>query len=435
MHYKNTLKIFLIFMLSFSFANTFAQEKVIEKSKRKRPDWVHSTQENFIIATGRGKTIDEAKDNVVTEIRNEIVNSVAIYVKSESEISIENINKNNVINTIEKFKNKSSVQTADIPSLKGISLTKVNDFYWEKMRNKKTKEITVAYHVKYPYSKAELQKLISEFNKKDQEMTSKLNKIVDNIEKIGSIDEIYTNIKELQHLSDYFIDMQRKQKTKMGISRLKEMLKSIELVPIENTLGTLTYAFKIGEKFYSSSKKPRYKNSECVKVTSKTNNGHEQIIKYTYEYCMEDEENQITVKYKFGNTKLEKTFYFDVTADKVSAVVRGDIIMKAGNSDENNINSFNCDITLASKYNASFVVDKVVLKWKNLPPVTVSNINKEFSGKGTHNLSLDINQQIDKLKTSSKNKSSIDGTIFIKSKNTGETKRSKFYGQNVETDW
>ena len=435
MTHKYILKIFLVVIFFFTAITSFSQEKVIDKSKRKRPDWVHSTQKDYIITTGRGKTIDEAKDNVVTEIQNEIVNSVAIYVKSESEISIENINKNNVINTIEKFKNKSSVQTADIPSLKGISLNKVSDFYWEKIQDKKTKEITVAYHVKYPYSEAELQKLIREFNKKDQEMTSKLNGIVDNIDKVESIDEIYTNIKELQHLSDYFIDMQRKQKTQMGISRLKEMLKSIELVPIENTLGKLTYAFKIGEKYYSSSKKPKYKNAECVQVTSKTSKGYEQIIKYTYEFCMEDEENQITVKYKFGNAKVEKTFYFDVTADKVSAVVRGDIIMKAGDSDQDNVNSFKCDITLASKYDATFIVDKIILKWKGLPPVTVSNINQEFSGKGTHTLSLDINQQIDKRKTSSKNKSSIDGTIFIKSKNTGETKRSKFYGQNVETNW
>ena len=435
MRYKYIFKILLSLLISFSAINSFAQEKVIEKSKRKRPDWVHSTQKDYIIATGRGKTIDEAKDNVVTEIQNEIVNSVAIYVKSESEMSIENINKNNVINTIEKFKNKSSVKTADIPSLKGISLNKVEDFYWEKIQDKKTKEITVAYHVKYPYSEAELQKLISEFNKKDQEMTSKLNSIVNNIDKITSIDEINTNVKELQHLLDYFIDMQRKEKTNMGIARLKEMLKSIELVPIENDLGTLKYAFKIGEKFYSSSKKPKYKNSECVTIVSKTSKGYEQIIKYTYEDCMEDEKNQITVKYRFGNTKVEKSFYFDITSNMVGAFVRGDIIMKAVDADADNVNSFKCDITLVSKYNASFIVDKVILKWSNLPPLTVSNINTEFSGKGTHNLSLDITQQLDKKKTSSRNKSSVDGTIFLKSKNTGETKRYKFYGQNVETDW
>ena len=76
-------------------------------------------------------------------------------------MTIENENRNNVINTIEKFKNTSTVETADIPSLKGISLNKVSEYYWEKLQDKDTKKITVAYHVKYPFSEAELQKLNS----------------------------------------------------------------------------------------------------------------------------------------------------------------------------------------------------------------------------------------------------------------------------------
>jgi len=428
------LKLIFVAMLSLLLTNAFSQEKVIDKSKKKKPAWVNATIKDYIIVTGRGKTVDEAKSQVLPEIRKEIMNSVAIYVRSSSEITIENENKNNVINTIEKFKNTSTLQTADIPALKGLSLNKAEDYYWEKFQNKKTKEVTVAYHVKYPFSEAEMQKIIRQFEKQDQEMTDKLNSIVDHIDEIKSIDEIYTDIKELQNLEDYFVD-QRKEKAQMGIIRLKDMLKSIELVPIENTLGRLVYAFKIGEKYYASSKKPKYKNSECVTITSKTTKGYEQIIEYEYEDCMEDEQNQITVKYKFGNTRVEKTFYFDITSNMVQAFVRGDIIMKALNKDADNVNTFKLDMTLGSKYDAPFIVDKIVLKWSNLPPVTIDNINQEFAGKGTHNLILTVNQQIDLKKTSSKNKPSIDGTIYFKSKATGETKRYNFYGQNVETDW
>ena len=428
------LKLIFVAMLSLLLTNAFSQEKVIDKSKKKKPAWVNATIKDYIIVTGRGKTVDEAKSQVLPEIRKEIMNSVAIYVRSSSEITIENENKNNVINTIEKFKNTSTLQTADIPALKGLSLNKAEDYYWEKFQDKKTKEVTVAYHVKYPFSEAEMQKIIRQFEKQDQEMTDKLNSIVDHIDEIKSIDEIYTDIKELQNLEDYFVD-QRKEKAQMGIIRLKDMLKSIELVPIENTLGRLVYAFKIGEKYYASSKKPKYKNSECVTITSKTTKGYEQIIEYEYEDCMEDEQNQITVKYKFGNTRVEKTFYFDITSNMVQAFVRGDIIMKALDKDADNVNTFKLDMTLGSKYDAPFIVDKIVLKWSNLPPVTINNINQEFAGKGTHNLILTVNQQIDLKKTSSKNKPSIDGTIYFKSKATGETKRYNFYGQNVETDW
>jgi septum formation topological specificity factor MinE len=412
----------------------FAQDKVLEKSSKKKPDWVNATIKDFIIATGRGKTIDEAKNTVIPTIRTEIMNSVAVYVRSSSEMTIENENKNNVINTIEKFKNTSTVQTADIPSLKGLSLNKVSEFYWEKIQEKESKEITVAYHVKYPFSEQELKKLIQEFNKKDQEMTDQMNGIIDNIDNIESIEDISTNIKQLENLAAYFVD-QRKEKSELGLIKLKDMLKSIEIVPIENNLGKLKYTLKIGEKFYKTSQKPKYSNSECVTITSKTSEAHVQIIQYTYESCTEDEKNMISVSYKYGNNRVDKTFYFDVTSNSVNIFIKGEIIMKALNKDNDKVNSYSCDLTLVSKYDAAFIIDKVVLEWQGLAPVTLSNVGKEFAGKGVQNLILEVNEPIDLLKSSSKNKPAVNGTIFFKVKATGETKRYKFYDQNTMTDW
>ncbi len=411
-----------------------AQYKVLEKSQRKKPGWVNATVEDFIIVTGRGKTIDEAKKQVLPLVREEIMNSVAVYVKSKSEVTIENENNNNVINTIERFKNISTLETADIPSLKGLSLNKVSEYYWERLKDKQSKEISVAYHVMYPFSKADLKKLLAEFNKKEKEMTDKLNSIINSIDNIKSLEEISTKVKQLQTLENYFID-NRKEKAQIAKTRLKDMLKSVEIVPIENNLGTLKYGMKIGDKFYTTSQKPKYKNSECVTVTSRTSERHIQVIKYTYEDCMEDEKNSITVKYRYGNSKPTKTFYFDVAANTVKIFLRGEINMKANNKDADNVNSFNCDFTLVSKYDAPFIITKVILNWPNMTPVTVDNINMEFAGKGVHSFVLDVNESIDLKKSSSKNKPDIDGTIFFKVKATGETKRYKFYTQSVLTDW
>ena len=411
-----------------------AQYKVLEKSTRKKPGWVNGTVEDYIIVTGRGKTIDAAKQQVLPLVREEIMNSVAIYVKSKSEVTIENENRNNVINTIERFKNTSTLETADIPSLKGLSLNKVSEFYWEKLKDKSSGEISVAYHVMYPFSKAQLQQLLDEFNKKEQEMTNKLNGIVDHIDEIKSLEEIKTKIKQLQTLEDYFID-NRKEKAQLGIAQLKDMLNSVEIVPIENDLGILKYGMKIGQKFYSTSQKPKYKNSECVTIISKTSEGHVQVIKYAYEDCMEDEKNLIHVKYRYGNHKPEQKFYFDITEDQVKIFLRGEINMKAKDKDENNVNSYSVDMTVGAKYETAFTVDKVILNWPKLAPVTVSGIGKEFSGKGVHSLTFDVNEAIDLKKSSSNNKPSIDGTIFYTNKATGEQKRYKFYIQTIMTDW
>ena len=429
---KNAAFLLLAAMFLPIVAN--AQYKVMESSKKRKPEWVNGTIEDFIIVTGRGKTIDAAKKQVLPLVREEIMNSVAIYVKSKSEVTIENENNNNIISTIERFKNTSTLETADIPSLKGLSLNKVSDFYWEKLKDKQSKEISVAYHVKYPFSKLQLQKLLDEFNKKEQEMTNKLNGIVDHIDDIKSIEEISTKIKQLKTLEDYFID-NRKEKAQLGITQLQDMLKAVEIVPIENDLGTLKYGLKIGGKFYETSQKPRYDNSECVTIISRTSEKHVQVIKYGYEDCMEDEKNFIEVKYKYGNHKPEKKFYFDVTSNKVKIFLRGDINMKAADKDDDNVNSYNCDMTLVAKYDAAFVIDKVILNWPGLSPVTIDGIGKEFSGKGVHSFVFSVSEAINLRKSSSKNKSEIEGTIFYKAKGTGETMRYKFYSQTIMTDW
>jgi hypothetical protein len=430
------MKYFLYFLIILLLpAFSLAQEKVIEKSRKKKPAWVNAVMDDYIIVTGRGKTIDEAKSKVTGLIRNEIMNAVAVYVSSETEMTTENINKNNVINTIEKYKNTSTVQTGDIPSLKGISLNKAEDFYWEKLKDKKNKGVTVAYHVLYPFSKRELRKLVNEFENKDREMTEKLNSIVEHIDEISSIDEIYMDIKELEQLLNYFIDKQRTERTKMGIVRLKEMLKSIEIVPLENEPGTIVYTFKIGDKFYSSSKKPTYKNSECINIISKTSEGYKQIIKYSYEDCYEYDQNQITVKYKFGNNRLEKTFYINTTKDKIKVYIKGAIIFTKQDETDDKITKSKCEISLFSKYDASFKVQKVELKWKGTPKVVIDGINASFEGKGAHTLVFEINQPLDKTKTSSENAPYINGTIFIESLKTNEVSIYQFYNQNTDTDW
>ena len=141
--------------------------------------------------------------------------------------------------------------------------------------------------------------LIREFNQKDQEMTEQLNELISIIlKKLNQLRIFRPILNNWKTLIDYFVD-QRKEKAELALIKYRDMLKAIEIVPIENTLGTLKYGLKIGEKFYKTSQKPRYGNSECVTLTSKTSEGHVQLIKYEYEDCSEDEKNKISVSYKY----------------------------------------------------------------------------------------------------------------------------------------
>ncbi len=426
---KNT---FLLFLFAIFFAPSFAQEKPVETSHKKEPKWLHGTEVDYIITTGRGESIDKAKEDVMKSIQDEIVNSVAIYVRSKTEMNIENTNNNGIINTIEKMKNTSTVQTADIPSLKGISLNKVSDFYWEKFYDKKTKVTTVAYHVKYPYTEDEREQLIREFKKKDDELTQQLNDILDGIEEAESIETLEEYKKQLEYLSEYFID-QRKEKADLGVIKLKDMLASVELVPISTTPGEIQYTLKIGDNFYACADKPKYEKTDCVIITSKESSGHVQTIKFTYDDCSEDEKNFIKVIYKFANKKVENSFYFDMTSEIAEVFLKDDIIFKALKREATEIKKYSVAFNVVSKYETAFEIEKIVMEWTGLPSVTV-DINKEYSGKGSHNIVVESDATLDN-RYSSKNKSNISGVIYYKNAATGEVKRHKFFSQKINTDW
>jgi hypothetical protein len=56
------------------------------------------------------------------------------------------------------------------------------------------------------------------------------------------------------------------------------------------------------------------------------------------------------------------------------------------------------DMTIRSKYDSPFVVEKVVLEWKGFSPVVIENIGQSFQGKGNHSLKINTDQVLKALK-------------------------------------
>jgi hypothetical protein len=211
------------------------------------------------------------------------------------------------------------------------------------------------------------------------------------------------------------------------------MLSSVEVVPISVTPGEIQYTLKIGDNFYSASDKPKYEKTDCVTITSKESNEHVQIIKFTYDECSEDDKNFIKVIYKFSNKKAENSFYFDMTSEIAEIFLKDEIQMKALQREATDIKKYSVTFNVVSKYETGFEIEKIVLEWAGLSTVSI-DVNKKFSGKGSHNITVESQQVIDN-RYSSKNKSSIAGVIYYKNSVTGEVKRHKFFNQKTNTDW
>ena len=427
-------KYFFIFLLVLSCLLGYSQDKVKETSGKK-PKWVNGLVKDYIISSGRGATSQEAQQKALAMVKENIVSAVAENVKSSSTINKEETNFNNkVFNFLEKFASQVATQSAKVPFLQGISLSQVEEYYWERLETSDRKTY-FNYYIKYPFPDGELSRLVFEFKLRDEDLTKQLNDLLSQLEQVESVEKIENNIGELQLLADYFMDA-RKDQASLGITRCNSMLNSIELVEQQGNLGELRYSLRLGTKAISTIKKPVTK-SECARIMSTVNNQDYCTVKYDFSNCYEDPENNILVKYRFGNNDVSKKFFFDISANKASIFVNEAFHFTTVTKGSGTIDASQLDLVVISKYDAQFTIEKVVIEFKGQTPVVLDGINQNFSGKGNHNLKLAINQPIKIENTSSNGKTLpvLSGFIHYKSNSTGEVKTYKVYNQSYTTNW
>ncbi len=409
--------------------NTHSQKvKVLEKSARKAPEWVNGIQKDYIIVSASGETAESAQSNALLKIKERIISSIAENIQTSSEYYRGEKSVNGVTNFIENYETYTKTRAADIGFVKGISLNKTEDYYWEKVSE--DGKIKYYYHLKYPFSEKELAKLVLDFEMADKQLTEEMNDIIDSIQYISSIEQINQYSLSLQNLSKVFID-QRKQKAELAIIKLNEMLKSIVIYPLSEKPGEIRYTLKLGDKNITTAATPKV-TSNCAKITETTNNGEEWIIRYNYSGCYDDPSNAIQIAYSVSPS-LKKTIYFDINADKAEILVRDDIIFTASDITADKLNQVKCDITLYSKYSSPFTLEKVTLNWDNVPPVVI-DLKENIKGKGEHTISFVLPQPIDKRLCSASAKNTMNGSIQYRAAN-GELLTYKMYNQSFKTNW
>ncbi len=428
-------KLLVVFFL-FSFgASLFAQTRVADRSGRK-PSWVNGLEADYIIVVGTGSSIQDAQRNALNMVRENIVNAVAQNVQATSEMTIEEANFNNNVSVfLEKHATTITTTSGPVPYLQGVSLSNVDEYYWEKIEDRRTRVATYNYHIKYPFSNFELQKLVMEFRMRDRELTGQLEEILASIDRVHTIEDIEKGIAELRILQDYFVDGRREQ-ARMGMTRLRNLYNTIELVEIDSKPGELKYALRFRNDFATTAQRPQI-TSDCARVTGTSTEGHVVTVTYDYYNCYEDPENHLMVRYRFGNTNVQNRFYFDITADKASIFVNEPLQFAEVSRSGDHIDKSTITITVVSRYEAPFTIDQVSLEWQGHSPVVVRNIGKSFSGKGNHTFTLEVDQplNIENLSSSRSAVSMLSGHIHYKSDRTGEMKTFRMFNQRYSTTW
>ncbi len=164
MYRKLTCVAFVIMASLMLSTHISAETKVVEKSAKKAPEWLGTAADGYLIVTVEAPSLAEAQRRATAEITERIIHSVASNVTVEqSNIATETITNGGVSESSDTYSRQSSIRTANLPFIKGISLSKAADIYWAKLRDKKTGAEHYEYSVKYPYTRLEQQMLQADF--------------------------------------------------------------------------------------------------------------------------------------------------------------------------------------------------------------------------------------------------------------------------------
>ncbi|MDR0414530.1 MAG: hypothetical protein LBH84_03850 [Prevotellaceae bacterium] len=296
---KKILSTFSVLLLGA--ATLFAQQKIVETSGKK-PKWANQLVETgYIIAQGEAASSGEAQQKALLLVKQEIVRGVAEQVTSAGTRVIQEQGWQ----VTESYVQSITYKANKVPFLQGISVNSIEDSYWEKLRDKSSKKEFYRYYIKYPFSAAQLGKLVAEFKEEDRKITQRIGELEALLQQVESVEQIDAAVDELGSLTASLEDS-RKEKVTLLQSRYRALYESILPVEVEHTLGKITYRLMLGERPLKVSRRPQVK-SICATVT-KIDIGDTCSIAYHYDGCYADVENFVEVQYRFGHKNVSHKF-------------------------------------------------------------------------------------------------------------------------------
>lgn len=295
-------------------ATGFAQAasyKVVDKSAKSIPDWVHTQPAGAILVELERPTLGEAQSAAETEIARRIISAVATNIDHSTSYNASERISNNVNDLDENFTINTETYAARIPFLKGISLSQALGTYWEKRQEKASGKQYVSFSVLYPLSERELKEMTDAYEKQDREADEELRTLSAGVSTVDSSEALLNAETRLQYLSEYFIDKRRRDEAAAALAAYKECAKALSLEgEVDGAAGKIYCRVMLHGRPFRLVAQPAVK-SDCASrlATSWSQDGCTLTISYSAEDCLPTENNSIelTLKSKLG--RLRQTFF------------------------------------------------------------------------------------------------------------------------------
>lgn len=419
---------FILLTLLISYP-LLAQFKVIEKSGKK-PKWVNSVKEDFLIATGSGSTIDQAKAVALNNVREQIVNSVAQNIKSNTIHNLSETTDGKVMSVLSSFESQTKTKTGKVGFLSGISLSKAEDYYWEKVRNKRTKDEKYYYHILYPFSRLEMNRLVEEYKEKEKAIRDRIDEIAGMVNSFESVEEASGYLAELNKLKNIVEDLD-KDKVILTIEKYKNVLSSFEIATLNMDKNYIEIGLLLDGRNIAYRKSPKIKFS-CSKIISKTKTKYGWKIKYDSEECYEDDENKLAVNYLINNKWNKTDFYLGQTTDESQLFLSGRVKISTTNTKDSLVIS----CIVGSKGVDPVLIKGLSLEVEGVPTLEWKNLKITIDEKGTHfvDITVPLDEKAELLKYAGGDMV-LNGKLIYSKPGVSASKIYNIYKYPYEVNW
>lgn len=403
-----------------------AKIKVVERSAKKVPVWVNTTEENYIITSAIKDNLEEAKRQCMDNVRTTIIDAVAQNVKSSSEgtINQESVS-NEIVNFLDKFNYSYQTQSANVPYLTGVSSSKIEESYWEKREDKEAGTVSYLYAIKYPFPRLELKKLVHEFEKKDQEMYDKYKDLETGYADITSVEQIDKAITDLDVLVKYFFDDIRRNAALSLQRNYRQLYDHITFREISNKLGHYEFALVLNGKDIATSQRPVVKSETATQLRAEVD-GNKWNVYYDYATCDAGEENLVTVTFRLGGKAVTQKFYIDLNQGKINIYPTKEVYLTAGTKSDTLLTDIKMRMNLESKSKDACVVKSVTVNVPGLDnPLYVEDADVTVKGVGTQTLNILFSGNFELLQKQDYRLNLLKGYMEVQN-GEGVTKRVDF---------
>lgn len=305
---KKITSIILLVLISFS---CFAQKyKVIERSRNRAPKWISATEREYLITQATNSDLEKAKSIALSNIKQQISESVASRIIAESKYNSSSVESNDNFSFSQNFQSTITSRTAKLPFINEISLSKAEDFYWEKRYYKSTKTTEYIYALKYPFSDFQMKKMVLEFQAYDKKLDVQLAIFEEELNNIKSIEDIEKGIINLRTFKDEFVSEDpRSAKIETLINLYRKQYDYISINATQIKKGLVEFIIMYNGNPIVTKQKPFIKASWDMAKPQVNVSGYTYHITYDDEACYEEDANSLSIRLRIGSKFLSQQVF------------------------------------------------------------------------------------------------------------------------------